>query len=160
MPKKVPRYYRKQQKKILYYEMSDPFSQSASWRRAKRIWEDVPCYYCGDPARSVDHVIPRSMLNSLRVLDDKSVWKTLYSDHRIRLVSCCLQCNSILSNKYFTTLKQKKAHLKECLRKRYKKILEIPHWEEGEVKELSYRLGKYVTHSLSKKDWVLSRLAW
>jgi hypothetical protein len=118
------------------------------------------CYYCGEPAGSVDHVVPQSMLEMLRIMGDDAVSSVLARHGRRMTVPCCMECNSVLGNKYFDTLEKRKAHLKQRMRQRYKKILRMPDWSDRELGQLGGRLQEHVISALVKRDIILQRLRY
>lgn len=118
------------------------------------------CYYCGEPAGSVDHVVPQSMLQTLRVLGDDAVSAILARHGRRMTVPCCRECNSVLSNKYFDTLEKRRTHLKQRMRQRYRKILRMPDWSDRELSQLGDRLQEAVIGALVKRDIILRRLRY
>ena len=118
------------------------------------------CYYCGQPASAVDHVIPRVLLYQLGVLDDEETTHHLYGRHKVRTVPACRECNSILGSKYFSHLEERKAWLKDRLRQRYKGLLSMPDWSIDELTELDGSLQDYVIQSMRLKRLMRQRIAW
>jgi hypothetical protein len=119
-----------------------------------------PCHYCGQPANAVDHVIPRVLIARLRVLEDEETTRQMYLRHRVRTVPCCRECNSIINSHYFSTLDERKAFLKTRLRKRYKRLLEMPEWTVDEMTELDGQLQDYVIQGTRMKRLIQKRIAW
>ena len=89
------------------------------------------CTYCGEPADTRDHVIPSTTRGC--VLNGKE-----------HTVACCKECNSVLSSRPYYTIGARAAYLEEAYRKRYKKVLKYPTWEEDEIKELSRNLQRHI----------------
>lgn len=118
------------------------------------------CYYCGEPAGSVDHVVPQSMLEMLRIMGDDAVSAILARHGRRMTVPCCMECNSVLGNKYFDTLEKRKNYLKRRMRQRYKKILRTPDWSDRELSQLGDRLQEYVITAIVRRDIILRRLRY
>lgn len=58
------------------------------------------CVYCGWPASTLDHIIPRSFGGS---------------DARYNLVASCALCNTIANDKIFDDIDQKRAYIQEQL---------------------------------------------
>ena len=112
------------------------------------------CYYCGEPADSVDHVIPQVVLKVLDPMDRD------YCVRRIWEVAACRDCNSVLGTKLFPTIRKRVSYLKGRLRSRYKRLLVAPRWEDWETMELGDNLRSYVEAAQLRKRIVLSRLAW
>jgi ribosomal protein L34E len=86
------------------------------------------CFYCGDPADSIDHCPP---LNFMEVKDQK--W---FKQRKIKFytVASCSQCNRRLSNKPFLTLHERADYI---LRRLEKNTDEIVSWSEDEIMEMS-----------------------
>jgi hypothetical protein len=119
-----------------------------------------PCYYCGSPANTVDHVVPRSLLADLAALSDEAVTAVLVHPGRTMTVPACRECNCLLGSQYFSTLAARKAWLKERLRRRYRRVLQMPDWAEEELEELRYNLRVAIEASLARRDTVRQRLRW
>jgi len=117
----------------------------------------TPCYYCGLPATSKDHAVPRALLRALA--DDPDALRHIMWNRR-ETVPCCRECNCLLGVSVQNTLEERKAFLKERLRRRYTRFLSIPDWSEEELFEMSGRLRRYVVSGLKKKAVALARLRW
>ena len=122
--------------------------------------ETERCYYCGELATSVDHVIPRVMIDRLKATEDRWIKKVLYDKHKIKVVQSCHECNCVLGSKYFETLEKRKNYIKQRLRQRYKKILNIPNWEDWELAEMGPIMQIHINQGLKKKDRITARLGW
>jgi hypothetical protein len=118
------------------------------------------CYYCGEPATSIDHVIPQTMLRALATLEDEDVTAVLVRFNRRLTVPCCGECNSSLSNSYQDTLAKRKAELKRRMRRRYRRLLRMPEWSDRELSQLHGRLRDWVIASVVKREIILRRLAY
>ena len=72
--------------------MSDKYLGSGEWKRRRLLVlkaANYECTYCGQPANSVDHVVPRSVDNSATA-------------HNLdNLVACCIKCNSSKGGRFF-----------------------------------------------------------
>lgn len=118
------------------------------------------CYYCGEPAGTVDHVVPQSMLEKLRILGDDATSAIMARHGRRMTVPACLECNVLLGPKYFSTLEQRKLYLKKRLRLRYKRILSMPEWSDRELSQLGPRLQEYVIHSIGRQQIIRRRVSY
>lgn len=118
------------------------------------------CYYCGVPATEKEHVVPRSLLEKLNVLQDGEVMRDLCYPGRVLLVPSCSECNRILGKKYFKTLGERRHFVKAQLRHKYQRLLGMPSWSEDELSELKSKLRGYVEMSLQYRALVLERLKW
>lgn len=115
-----------------------------------------PCYYCGQIATSIDHVIPHSIRQRLSEGIENPITALTIT------VPSCRECNSTLGARVYGngTLKDRKEACKVHIRKKYKNFLKIPIWTENEIKELGPELEMYVRHGLILKQFVESRLRW
>ena len=124
-------------------------------------WAGVtPCYYCGLPADTIDHVIPRHILESVAILGDPAVTAYYNRKHRIKTVPACRECNSLIGGKYFPTLAERKAYAKTQLRRHHRETLATGSWSDAELVDLEYALQTYVAGSVNAKTILLRRLAW
>lgn len=109
----------------------------------------VECTYCGAPANALDHVIPVSY-------DFNSRKAAKYS--KDITVPCCSECNTKLSNTWLPTIAERAEHLADKYRKKYKKLLKSPHWEQWEIENLSGFLRKNVESNMALKEDIQNRL--
>lgn len=56
------------------------------------------CFYCGNPGKSIDHVVP---------------WAQGGSHHPMNLVLACVECNSIAGERLFRDITDKIAYILE-----------------------------------------------
>lgn len=115
--------------------------------------EPEPCFYCGVPANSIDHVIPRVILRCL----DPAVAR----DHRYRwTVRACHECNTLLGSRVFDTLEARRAALKDILRRRHKRLLDAPDWTEAELAACGPVLQGYLRQQQRRRHVLQARLRW
>lgn len=133
-------------------QFSDKFVDShvGEWR----------CFYCGEIAGTVDHVVPRSMLRDLRVLGDAAVTAELIHRNRVMEVDCCLECNSRLGPAYSVNLSERRALLKRLLRKKYRRLLDMPDWDDAEIGRMGETLQQVILGRLAKRDVIRRRLLY
>ena len=115
---------------ILRHEEANPFT----------------CFYCGDPANTLDHQPPISRINDYRALG-------LGYEEYVK-VPCCAECNGLLSNTLTTNLLARCEFLKDKLRKRYRHVLNVPRWTSSEIIASEVRGNikkKIVRHSLDRR---------
>ena len=124
-------------------------------------WEESeeyePCYYCGLPGDQIEHVIPRVVLRSL---NDFPELKARFTRGRKLIVPACRECNTLLGASLQKTLQERKAYLKERLRRRYKRLLAMPVWEEYELEEMGPHLRQNIEANIKKAELIRERLAW
>ncbi len=116
------------------------------------------CYYCGLSTNEKDHVIPRNMLKMIKDLDIEIRNKIM--GKRILIIPSCRECNSLLSASYQNNLRKRKRELKRRLRKKYKKLLQIPSWSQYEIYKLGPTLKQVVQASCYHKKIIEERLKW
>jgi Zn-finger protein len=130
------------------------------WIKDNGIWGTKNiCYYCGQSADSVDHVIPQAMLRQLAALSDVQITKEILRKRALK-VWACRECNCLASDSIQDSLIERRQFVKEKLRKRYRKILELPKWEESELNELGYVLRQHIELYARIKEWVKLRIAF
>ena len=113
-------------------------------------WEH--CLYCGEVPNCQDHVIPfsyYSMKNRKRSGKDVGV-----------KVKACMECNSLLSDKYFDNIIDRIDDVKYSIYKRNKKVLKMKPWEDSQIKELKHTLKSKVLAVETKRRRAKDRLDW
>lgn len=124
--------------------------RSASWRLGTT---SVPCFYCGCPAQSIDHIPPKSVRPF--IMAERLQWKYPFKE-----VDACGECNGLLSDRPFWDLQKRKKFIKRALRWKYRRILALPEWTPPEKNELGYNLKTIVEIKSMNKRIVTERLAW
>jgi len=127
-------------------------------RRVQKPKHGDPCYYCGKQATQIDHVIPQAMLRTLALSTEPITLENIA--RRVLTVFSCRECNVLLSDTFTETLIEKKKILKARLKRRHKKLLEMPDWTSYEIEELGYNLKSYVQDSLDRLFLLKERLRW
>ena len=118
-----------------------------------------PCYYCGVVATAEDHVVPRAVIKAYEALADPELLRSL-KRHRTLLVPSCLECNSLAGATIQKTLEDRKRFIKAKLKKRYRKVLNMPDWADKEIADLGQELQQHIRASRELKRAVCQRLAW
>lgn len=122
--------------------------------------EIQPCYYCGLPATSRDHTVPKSLLENMRNSGlDKEVVEQVIRIKKL-IVPCCVECNSSLGKRVYRTLHDRKRAAKAHKKRKYKRILKMPSWANNEVIELGPNLQQFVLSSLGLQRLTRERLGW
>ena len=121
--------------------------------------EQPPCYYCGLPATTKDHVLPQMIREQLRDLGPQ-VLAELTAAFRVETVDACRECNSLLGAHYDRTLGIRKARLKDALRRRFRRLLAMPEWGLDELKTLQGALQQQVESYVVMRQVVRSRIEW
>ena len=104
------------------------------------------CTYCGAPADSRDHVIPKS-------------YSGIGSKSHKHTVPCCQHCNKILGNIALHTVHERAWYIGKRLFEKSEKI-KIGERDELELKDLSERLREYVVVAAKEKKEMLKRIEW
>lgn len=107
---------------------------------------DDQCVYCGDWFQCRDHLVPASYMQVYR------------SYAKGTTVKCCHLCNNLAGDFVAFTVGDKAAHIEKRYRKRFKKVLKLPHWDEWELKQLDYGLRDMVIKNQHMKRLILIKL--
>ena len=110
-------------------------------------------------ADAVDHVIPQIILRSINSVGDIKLRQEFIKQRTLE-VPACTECNSLLGASYQETLAKRKKVLKQRLKKRHKKILKIPDWNEKDIEELGDSLRQFVRQGQLEKILIQDRLRW
>jgi hypothetical protein len=119
----------------------------------------TPCYHCGLPADSVDHVWPRTVLGRLDVAPEL---ERVIQRAPQRTVPACRECNCLLGPGWYGngSLAARKRALKDKLRRRYAALLRTADWTEGELVQFGPNLREYIETSVRGREILEARLAW
>src|SRR6266404_4024559 len=104
--------------------------RASSWRIGLTA---IPCFYCGCPANTIDHVPPKSVRSFI-------VAEKLRSKYTFSEVNCCLECNVLLGDRPIWRLSLRKRFIKRALRLRYARLLRGPIWTTAEKNVMGYNL--------------------
>ena len=119
-----------------------------------------PCYYCGDPADTVDHVVPRSVIESITDSGVDDLIAAALRRRRRLLVPACRECNTLAGAKYHETLAERTDYVRERLARKYRKALAMPDWSASELVDLSDGLRGLVINGLYERDLIRRRLRY
>lgn len=100
------------------------------------------CVYCGEGANTVEHFPPAS-----------------YSLGGF-LLPACIECNLIASTFYPIDFLSRCEYVKSKLKKKYKKQLMSPSWDDEEISSLGRNLKKGTIVWKKQKEIATKRLAW
>lgn len=118
------------------------------------------CYYCGDPAGTLDHARPQSLDRVLRSMDEETRALVVSRQPRRDQVPACRDCNCMLGRKWFSTLEERRAYVKEHLRAKHYRLLHSPPWTQEEIDDLGPTLKTTVVSQQRKKRRIEQRLRW
>lgn len=105
------------------------------------------CEYCGvttDITR--DHIIPVSF---------SSVYRSYNQGDTVR---CCRECNSTLGSILILSFDERAEYLICKYQNKYRKILNMPHWDEDDLKDMDSEFKRSIKASVSAKTEILQRL--
>lgn len=120
---------------------------------ADREPESLPCYYCGMPADTTDHIPPQ-------VVRPKLIELRLQSRYPFVEVYACRECNTLLSDRTLWTPATRKAFIKRALKRRYARYLRVADWTDAEISHLGPTLQRTVITGTAMKNMIRSRLEW
>ena len=112
-----------------------------------------PCYYCGMPADSIDHVPPITVRPRLLALG-------LDKRYKFVEVNACKECNSLIGARALWTLSQRKKFIKKALKLKYAKALRTANYTDSELKEFGSMLRDYILTQSLISELIKKRLAW
>jgi len=110
------------------------------------------CTYCGIPAETLDHIPPISAVYFLseRAKEDFNFYK----------VPSCSECNSALNNTSLLSVAERHSYIRKFLKKKYKRGLRIPYWDEDELKELHSTMREEIKKANEQASWCKERITW
>ncbi len=105
------------------------------------------CVYCGDPADTIDHVIPLAWS-----LGRKKSKRTPVGP----VCPACRDCNSHLASRYFDCFWDRCRWNRDRIEKRALPIL----WFNHQIQELDYTMRSFVAHQCFVRLWYRIRADW
>lgn len=109
------------------------------------------CAYCGEASCCFDHVIPRQYLSPNKKRTGKEVGFKVPS---------CSQCNSILGDRIFKNLVERKEFVHKRLRVKLRKHSARVMWDEEEMAEMGPVLRSTIEIAQAKTDIARDRIAY
>ena len=107
------------------------------------------CFYCGEPASTIDHCPPLSWIEAMTINDWMKAKTPLVRIHS------CFDCNKLLGNKPLFTAYERAAFLEKLLLNKYEKQSTL--WSGDEIKEMSYMFHLQIKAKLEKSKRLLER---
>lgn len=111
-----------------------------------------PCTYCGIVSDAYDHVPPLHYVSRLSSQEKHNI--------QLRKVPACHECNSALSGNIDQSLVVRRKFVRNYLRKKYKKFLNMPKWDEDDLSELADKLADHVRGASRHAEYIKSRLSF
>lgn len=105
------------------------------------------CIYCGDPANTKDHLLPRTITGDAR-------------RQMIAVVPSCAWCNSAIGAFPDCNVTARRALAHKRLRAKKHKILYAIDWTESELGQLGPHLRRSIEGFQADRQLTLARLAW
>jgi hypothetical protein len=96
------------------------------------------CVYCGQKKEQLDHCPPLAWMGAYG--SEYFISKKI----PILLVAACRDCNQILSDHPYFTVRQRKGYIAASLREKFAKELQNPMWIADEIGELGRGLRDFV----------------
>ena len=112
--------------------------------------EGYYCFYCGDPANTLDHVPP---LSAMETLDREKRKKDRIP---AALVPCCSECNNALGDRQLWTVFDRLLYLETYYDAYFKKQKSM--WSEDEIEELGPSLKEAVRHRQEKLNRYIDKI--
>ena len=100
------------------------------------------CCYCGETAGTDEHYPPASI------------------SRRGLIMPCCAECNNFAGTAYAFSFSNRCYHVKQQIRKKYKRLLNSPKWDEDELNEMSDTFREEINKCEKAKEIINARLAW
>lgn len=108
------------------------------------------CIYCGEPADTVEHLIPWSFISRVYEKDRKLKGFCTYA---------CRECNTLAGNRLFFTFEERVKFVSDRLRKKHKKDMTVV-WDKSELSELHGNLKKWVRGKNFQNLLIRKRLSY
>lgn len=112
-----------------------------------------PCTYCGQVSDTLDHVPP---LNMVYIKAEVG----LECEGPFVKVPACSECNMLLGKVHKVSIKERRAHIKDAIKKKYKRFLKIPNWDEDELEDVDPAFARDIRASVHFANHVRARLRW
>ena len=109
------------------------------------------CFYCGDSAPTIDHVPSLNCIHDLRLE---------YEIENYFKVPCCSECNSFASDEPHLDIFERRNFIKEKIKKKYKRILMLPDWDDNEINSMGPSFRKSLKAQMDYKYFIAYRLLY
>lgn len=105
------------------------------------------CTYCGDPAGTRDHLMPRGYTgNTVRQV--------------IAVVPACGNCNSRIGDTFAVSVSERREVAQASIHKSYKRLLAVPDKTPEDLRTLGPTLRTVARQNNLKREWLRGRLSW
>ena len=106
-----------------------------------KIVDGNECVYCGEEAEVYDHVPPIAC----------------YPASGLKYPACN-RCNSFLHSFVSGNINERKKVLIKQYKKKYRKILKMPEWDEHEMEEVDSSLKAFILSGLAQKETIYRKI--
>ena len=104
--------------------------------------------------------MPRSMLAMIEGITEEARDELLGVLPQLIKVFACKPCNSVLGNRLYQTIRERREAVKSHLRRKYRRLLKSAPWSDEDLDELGYTLRTLIEHRMELKKQIEQRLAW
>lgn len=111
------------------------------------------CVYCGDPATTIDHVIPVNFASKVRRKKGRPHKRR---DLGVPQVPACLDCNAILTDRFLLTVEARREFIATYLSNQLRSN-RLTQWTEDELQDLGPALQASVRQSIAVRNRLESR---
>ena len=108
------------------------------------------CFYCGEPAQSLDHVPPLAWVEHKEVAE----WKR--RGIPLVLVRSCVDCNKRLGDRPFFTTQERCAFLNDRLTAQFERDSLL--WSEDEIAEMGHAMQLMIRAKMFEANSLIKRL--
>ena len=105
------------------------------------------CIYCGCPGWQKDHLMPRP-------------WTGDAERRHVLTVPACGECNGMIGDAPIFTITERRARAHTSIRRKYRRILEMPEWPVQERARLGHTLRQSIEKGVKQRAMVHARLEW
>lgn len=113
-----------------------------------------PCIYCGVESNTWDHVPP------LHVVDLLKSTSALEEFEKLEKFPCCNECNSVLGPENIINVQKRRAFVISKYRKKYKKWLKIPKWDDEDFEDMNPQFVEFIKKSSEYAEWIKKRISF
>ena len=105
------------------------------------------CVYCGNPAGTKDHLLPRNITGN--------TWR-----HLVAVVPACADCNSRIGDRVEPNVAERRKIAQLSIERKYRHLLLRPVKTAADLRELGPALRSVAVKNNAKAEAVRLRLAW
>jgi hypothetical protein len=116
------------------------------------LYDEGVCLYCGLPSTRKDPAIPIAFA--------RTAMQICRQRGRKLFALICAECCAFTGYRVFHTLSAKRRYIQGRIREKYRKVLALPFWSDGELDSLDDRLRGSTSAVQYKKFQAMVRLIW